>query len=157
MMSRSQPCRVRTLGLLASPVQMSSLPLSSVASTEIITWGLLNWKSVTVPFTVVNFDVSNADVPWCAKMGAATMRRTTIPANATHHQFFIPNPYRGSRCDRAAAHRLLAAVIPLEPLEGTRPFSIQSLYHCAPWHVKGAPLVWFRSSQGRFAAWNSAA
>src|SRR6202051_1263812 len=81
IMSRSQPCLVRTFGLLASLVHISILPLSSFVSTEIITWGLLNWKSVTVPFTVVNFVVSYADVPWCANAGAATERRRTAHAN----------------------------------------------------------------------------
>src|ERR1700692_3767201 len=81
IMSRSQPCLVRTFGLLASQIHISTLPLSSFASTEMITWGLLNWKSVTVPFTVVNFVVSYADVPWCANMGPETKSKTANPAN----------------------------------------------------------------------------
>src|SRR6202158_1080880 len=81
IMSRSQPCLVRTFGLLASQVHISTLPLSSFVSTEMITWGLLNWKSVTVPFTVVNFVVSYADVPGCARMGGETNTSTATPAS----------------------------------------------------------------------------
>src|SRR4029077_19489232 len=76
IMSRSQPCLVRTFGLLASLIHNSTLPLSSLVSTEIITWGLLNWKSVTVPFTVVNFVVSYADVPWWADTAVEIISRT---------------------------------------------------------------------------------
>src|SRR5579864_5363289 len=92
MMSRLHPCLVRTFGLLASQIHISSLPLSSIASTEMITWGLLNWKSVTVPFTVVIFVVSYADVPWWAKMGAVTITKTTSPANNFNDQFSMGNP-----------------------------------------------------------------
>src|ERR1700693_2197240 len=112
MMSRFQPCLVRTFGLLASQVHISTLPLSSFVSTEMITWGLLNWKSVTVPFTVVNFVVSYAEVPWCEKMGAAIMSRTAIPADVVNTQFFIRNPYRRSIFDHAAAQRLKPPAVP---------------------------------------------
>src|SRR5258708_2939300 len=107
-MSRSQPCLVRTFVLLPSQIHISPLPLSSWASTEIIPWGLVNWKSVTVPFTVVNFVVSYADVPGCAKMGAATMSRTAIPAEVANIQFFMQNPNRRSIFDHASARRFAA-------------------------------------------------
>src|ERR1700675_1333424 len=107
MMSRSQPCLVRTFGLLASLIHVSTLPLSSFVSTEIITWGLLNWKSVTVPFTVVNFVVSYADVPWGANMGAETTTRTATPAKNFNNQFFMRTSYRNLNCGQAAARRIV--------------------------------------------------
>src|ERR1700680_4791458 len=132
IMSRSQPCLVRTFGLLASLVHISHLPLSSFVSTEIITWGLLNWKSVTVPFTVVNFVVSYADVPWCAKMGAATMSRTAKPADQANNQFFIRSPHPKSKRTQAAARRFVTPATPSELPEVLRSLDSQSLYHCAP-------------------------
>src|SRR6202049_3954308 len=143
IMSRSQPCLVRTFGLLASLVHISHLPLSSFVSTEIITWGLLNWKSVTVPFTVVNFVVSYADVPWCAKMGAATMRRITIPADVAKNQFFMRNPYRLPIFDHASARRFVAPTATRRLRRGMRYVSSNSLYHCAPRYVKAVLRVKF--------------
>jgi hypothetical protein len=73
---------------------------------------LLNWKSVTVPFTVVNFVVSYAEVPWCPKIGAATMSSTAIPANVANNQFFMRSPYRKSKRGPVANRRSEAPAVP---------------------------------------------
>src|ERR1700688_4094814 len=117
MMSRSQPCLVRTFGLLASQIYISifpfsPFPFSSFAPTEMITWGLLNWKSVTVPFTVVNFVVSYADVPWCANMGAETNTRTANPANKFNNQFLMQNSYRKLSRSQSARHHIVTPAVP---------------------------------------------
>src|ERR1700756_5092902 len=93
-MSLSHPCRDNTFGLFASPIQVSTLPLSLVTSTEISTWGLMNWKSETVPFKVDNFEVSYGDAPWCANAGIETKARMTMTSAMIRIRFFIYFPCR---------------------------------------------------------------
>src|ERR1700730_16987643 len=129
MMSRFQPCLVRTFGLLASLVHISTLPLSSFVSTEISTWGLLNWKSVTVPFTVVNFVVSYADVPWCANRGPETNSKTANPANNFGGQFFMRNSRGKSQRHQAAVRLSATPAAPLERPDILKSISRPCLYH----------------------------
>src|ERR1700730_18552749 len=159
MMSRFQPCLVRTFGLLASLVHISTLPLSSFVSTEIITWGLLNWNSVTVPFTVVNFVVSYADVPWWAKIGAATRSRTAIPANVANNPFFICSPYRKSKRGPVANRRSEAPAVTGSVQKVTTCICGNRLYHCDPGNVKvgyRARFIQAHRQSGRAPAVHSA-
>src|ERR1700730_3275840 len=87
-----QPSRDMVTSLAASAVHFSPFPVESFTSKESSVWGFINWKSVTVPFKVVNFVVSYADAPWCAKIGAETMRRPIAKPKRVTGLVFMRTP-----------------------------------------------------------------